>query len=591
MRAGLLFALLPSVALAHVVTFDFVEPSGVGARTDGGMIAIQWVDGPDPSGLADLMFFASRNGLAPFAAAPRDTQLNASPVAVADPANVLPWDTTAVPPGCYQPFAVLHDQIEGETTRPAAGVITVAPPDGGNIPPALWILNLVSDKPADGGQFALRIKVVDPDDVGELTVRWSDGADAGGTIVAGLPTNDGGGTLTYAFNARSLPPAAVYYLRAEAKGFDGQRCETWWSGNLPGNRAPDAGPVDAGAIDAGTADGGIEPPLTPRGCGCSAGSGPIAWVGALWLARRRGGRPTTGRGVNGGRAWVLAMVLTTASGCILRSAVQAVDLPAGGLEVRDVAYWHGEGWDDEKHRLDLYVPPGPGPHPVLVFVHGGGWRFGDRQQILSSYVKLGRRLAANGVMGVVISYRLSPRFKHPAQIRDVARAIGWTLSRAADFGGDPNRVYVMGHSAGAQLVALAATDPRWLAEVSASPSQLKGVIGVSGPYDVEHLGRSTLFGGLSMVIPTFGSSPAVWRDAMPANHLAASAPPPFLIAWADGDPELLRRDARVFVEELEQHHQKVETFQTTFDDHFSIITDFAAPGNALGERVLRFMQR
>lgn len=290
-------------------------------------------------------------------------------------------------------------------------------------------------------------------------------------------------------------------------------------------------------------------------------------------------------------ACVAWFALAATSGCILRSAVQTVELPKGGLEVRDVAYWRGDDYDDEKHRLDLYVPPGPGPHPVLIFVHGGGWRFGDRQQILSSYVKLGRRLAANGVMAVVISYRLAPGFKHPAQVRDVARAVGWTLNRAADFGGDPERVYAMGHSAGAHLVALVGCDPRWLAEVGASPAQLKGIIGVSGPYDLEHLGHSTLFGGLSMVIPAFGSDAGVWRDAMPENHLKDATPPPFFVAWADADPEILRRDGRRFAEALQRRHLKVETFESSWDDHFSIITDFAAPGNALGEHVLRFMRR
>jgi acetyl esterase/lipase len=284
----------------------------------------------------------------------------------------------------------------------------------------------------------------------------------------------------------------------------------------------------------------------------------------------------------------LLLLLLTAPGCMLRSALMRVDPPPGELEVSDVSYWHGDDWDDAKHRLDLYVPAGPGPHPVLVFVHGGGWRFGDRQQILSSYVKIGRRLAASGVLAVVISYRLSPHYKHPAQVRDVARAVGWTLQRIGDFGGDPDRVYVMGHSAGAHLATLIACDPKWLAEVGASPSQLKGVIGVSGPYDIEHLGKSTLFGGVTMVIPTFGSDHAVWRDAMPENHLGGH-PPPFLIAWADGDPELIRRDARIFTGALEQRHLKFETFQTTFDDHFSIIGNFGAPGDDLAKRVLQFI--
>jgi uncharacterized protein (TIGR03382 family) len=283
LRAVLLATLLaPCLARAHAVSFDFVFPSGIGTHTDGGFTALQWVDGADPNGLATLTFYASRTGLPPFAAAPRDVPITTTPINVNDPANVVAWDATQVPPGCYQPFAVMHDSIEGETSRLSAGVVTVVPADGGNVPPAIWILNLDFEKPQDGGMFALRLKIDDPDDVGEVALRWTDGADAGGTLVAGLPTNDGGGTLTYAFNARALPPADIYYLQAEVTAFDGQQCAIWWSGNLPGNA-----PKDAGMMDAGEADGGVNPPLMPKGCGCSQGAGPLGLLALGWLLRRR----------------------------------------------------------------------------------------------------------------------------------------------------------------------------------------------------------------------------------------------------------------------------------------------------------------
>ena len=101
------------------------------------------------------------------------------------------------------------------------------------------------------------------------------------------------------------------------------------------------------------------------------------------------------------RLLAVSLTLSALTGCMLRASVQTVDVCEGGREVRDVAYWDGAGFDDEKHRLDLYVPAGSGPHPVVVFVHGGGWHLGDRQQIGGSYIKLGRRLAAQGVLAIV----------------------------------------------------------------------------------------------------------------------------------------------------------------------------------------------
>lgn len=293
MRAVVFLALLaPFAAHAHYFAFDFVTPSGVGTRTDGGFTAVQWVDGADPNGLAELTLYASRNGISPFVLASKDTQFGPLAIPVNDPANIVLWDARAVPPGCYQPFALMIDQIEGTTVRPSTGLVTVGPLDGGNIPPAIWVLNQDFEKPPpDGGNFGLRLKVDDPDDVGEVSIRWSDGRDGGGTLVQGLPTSDGGGTLTYAINTATLPLAPVYYLQVEIRGFDGQLCNVWWGGYLPGRSEADAG-IDAGSDDAGvvddagTPDGGVVV-TPPKGCGCGTSGGPLLQLALGLLFTRR----------------------------------------------------------------------------------------------------------------------------------------------------------------------------------------------------------------------------------------------------------------------------------------------------------------
>jgi len=285
---------------------------------------------------------------------------------------------------------------------------------------------------------------------------------------------------------------------------------------------------------------------------------------------------------------LVLLVAVLAQSCAFRAFVRPSVMPEGGIEARDIQYWSGEGFDDKKHRLDVYAPKGPGPFPVVVVVHGGGWILGDRQQPGGNYVQLGRRLAGLGIVAVVPSYRLAWTAHHPAQVQDVARALKWTIDHASEYGGDPTSIFAMGHSAGAHLVALAACDPRWLREVGASPSQLAGVIAVSGPYDINRFGRSLFIGG-PMILPTFGFDRSKWPDAMPANHLRDGRPPPFLVAWADGDPEMLRRDGPLFASQLEAAGVQVETFESQFDDHLSIITDFADEGNALGKKALGFV--
>ncbi|MHB8877434.1 MAG: alpha/beta hydrolase [Myxococcaceae bacterium] len=286
---------------------------------------------------------------------------------------------------------------------------------------------------------------------------------------------------------------------------------------------------------------------------------------------------------------LLPALLLLCSGCIVRSLARDAPLAEGCKERKAIAYVEAETPHEQKHHLNLYLPAGKG-FPTVVFVHGGGWRLGDRDLPFDAYGKLGRRLARRGIAMAIISYRLAPAHKHPAHIQDVARALSWTLSHIGGYGGDPGRVFAMGHSAGAHLVTLAATDPRWLTEAGARPSQLAGVIALSGPYDVERLGRSTLFGGLPMVIPAFGPDPSVWREVSPYGHLTSATPLPFLVAAGDGDPAILREEADHLTEALKKAGFPATRRVSPFDDHFSIIMDLGEDGNALGGWVEQFVQ-
>jgi len=196
---------------------------------------------------------------------------------------------------------------------------------------------------------------------------------------------------------------------------------------------------------------------------------------------------------------------------------------------RDVPYREPADSEPRFHSLDIYAPPADGAHPVLVYVHGGGWRAGDK-------ARAGRKpefFTDRGWVFVSINYRLLPAGRHPANVNDVAAAIAWVGSHIADYGGDPTRIVVMGHSAGAHLAALVATDPRPLRRAGASLAILRGAIPIDTlAYDVA--GQLAAAPGSGQVA-VFGNDPAVHQDASPQAHLdQAETVPPFLICFTRG---------------------------------------------------------
>jgi acetyl esterase/lipase len=284
---------------------------------------------------------------------------------------------------------------------------------------------------------------------------------------------------------------------------------------------------------------------------------------------------------------VLAGSLLAAAGCAgVTSAFEASPLPRGAREIKDIPYRHGAGFDRRKHRLDLYVPSGPGPHPILVFVHGGGWRSGDRHAPFDVYGRLGRRFAASGILTAVISYRLAPDHKFPDSIRDVSRAIGAVRSNAPRYGGDQQRLFVMGHSSGAHLAALAACDPRWLEEAGLTPNKISGVVAISGPYDLKSLASTAR----AMVESAFGRHESVWLDASPATHLGSESVPPFFVAYGREDPEMLRSQGHAFAEALKEHGATVVEQVAEDRTHIGIIMRLGASDDPLGRAIIRFIQ-
>jgi acetyl esterase/lipase len=196
---------------------------------------------------------------------------------------------------------------------------------------------------------------------------------------------------------------------------------------------------------------------------------------------------------------------------------------AGTVE-KDLAYG-----DHPLQNLDLYLPDTPTKAPVMVYVHGGGWAKGDKAAV-------GLKPAffnGKGWIFVSVNYRLLPEGKHPANVDDVTLALAKVHDKAAAHGGDPGKIFVMGHSAGAHLAALVATNPKPLEEAGKSLALLKGVISLdTNAYDLPTLTGTSMKPFYDSV---FGTDMEVLKDASPQLHIAAGKGiPPFLICYSRG---------------------------------------------------------
>lgn len=171
---------------------------------------------------------------------------------------------------------------------------------------------------------------------------------------------------------------------------------------------------------------------------------------------------------------------------------------------------------DPKHRLDLYAPRRPDrPLPLLIFVHGGGWDSGDRRE----YGFAGRALAALGFLVAIADYRVFPEVVFPAFVEDLGHAATWLVAHASAYGGDPARLFLVGHSAGAYNAVTFALQPARFGG-AALAGRIDSVVGLSGPYDFYPF-------DVKQSIDAFGTYPEP-LTTQPVNLVTPQAPPMLL---------------------------------------------------------------
>lgn len=235
-----------------------------------------------------------------------------------------------------------------------------------------------------------------------------------------------------------------------------------------------------------------------------------------------------------------------------------------------------------RQRLDIYAPKGMRtPAPVVVFFYGGNWTSGSRKD----YKFVGEALASQGILTVVADYRLYPEVRYPGILEDSARAVAWTLRQVQRYGGDPGRLFVMGHSAGAYNAAMVALDARLLAQAGLSPASLRGWIGLAGPYDFIPLDNDA-------AKPVF-FAPETPPDSQPINHVTAMAPPALLIASHADNLVNPVRNTGGLARALRTAGIPVEERYTDHTSHASLIGSLARPLRLLAPTlpmIVRFVQ-
>jgi acetyl esterase/lipase len=215
-------------------------------------------------------------------------------------------------------------------------------------------------------------------------------------------------------------------------------------------------------------------------------------------------------------------------------------------------------------RLDVHRTDGAAPAPIAVFLYGGRWQEGRRED----YRFVGAALAARGILVVVPDYRRYPDVRFPGFVEDAALAVAWTRGHAREFGGDPDRIVLIGHSAGAHIAALLATDARFLARHGLRPRDLRGVVGIAGPYDFLPLTDPDLRA-------VFGDE-VDWEASQPV-HFVDGDEPPFLLLHGDADRSVGPHNSEYLAARLHAVAGKVEHRVYPDVGHVRILSAFRFP--------------
>ncbi len=284
---------------------------------------------------------------------------------------------------------------------------------------------------------------------------------------------------------------------------------------------------------------------------------------------------------------------------VLITLIEGFSQISSGEKFSNVTTWHNVAYasranaDANLTALDIYAPSNAKNSPVMIMIHGGGWSIGDKgnRGLIRNKIPF---FSKNGFIFVSINYRLSPVVKHPAHIEDVAEAVAWVHNNIKKYGGDNQKIFVMGHSAGAHLAALVATDERRLKKHGKDLSVIKGVILLDGAgYDIPEQMKNGIFKipilG-NMYEDAFTTDEKNQRDASPLFFVSSGKTiPPFLIFTAGKRIASLNQSAKLSAA-LTKSGIKSELVNDPEKNHMTINNDFGLDAELVTNKARVFLE-
>lgn len=237
-------------------------------------------------------------------------------------------------------------------------------------------------------------------------------------------------------------------------------------------------------------------------------------------------------------------------------------------------------------KLDVYAPEEPTePKDVIVFIHGGRWKSGRKTQ----YKFLGKRLARKGIVAVIIDYRLSPETAYEGMTTDAAMALKWVKENASGYGGDDERIFISGHSAGGHLAALVSADNHYFDSLNIkNPIQGTILIDAFG-LDMYSFLSNRNYEKEETYYSMFSKDPATWKRGSPITYISQTIPP-ILILTGEKTYPAIKESNESFLESVSRYHPDTEMIVVENKKHVAMITQFFNSKNKAYGQIIHFMK-